>query len=281
MARLEHKTRAATLAFEQRATPEPARSAWLAAGPILSLLLVTLACLYLDGRASAGMSGPASPTLLSIIGAANAYWSMALGAGTALLISIALSLSSQTLTFPGALRASWHGMQRILGALVILYLAWGLGEALETIGTAHALTNLLTNSVTAWSLPALTFLVAAVVSSATGSSFSTMAILIPLVVPLAVTLAAGTAGPPVLATVGLSSPAPVLATISHRFQTRRYCPLPPAESRSSPMCGRSCRMHLPLERFRCVWVICRPVLAFRPLFCSLWEWAWGSRWYGV
>ena len=202
MARLEQETRAALPAFEQRDTPEPAQSAWLAAGPILSLLLATLVCLYLDGRASAEASGPANPTLLSIMGAANAYRSMALGAGTALVVSIGLSLSSQTLTLPGALRASWHGMQRILGALVILYLAWGLGAALETIGTAHALTNLLTNSVTAWSLPTLTFLVAAVVSFATGSSFSTMAILIPLVVPLAVTLAARTAGPPVLATVG-------------------------------------------------------------------------------
>ena len=202
MARLEQETRAALPAFEQRDTPEPAQSAWLAAGPILSLLLATLVCLYVDGRASAGASGPANPTLLSIMGAANAYRSMALGAGTALVVAIGLSLSSHTLTLPGALRASWHGMQRILGALVILYLAWGLGAALETIGTAHALTNLLTNSVTAWSLPTLTFLVAAVVSFATGSSFSTMAILIPLVVPLAVTLAAGTAGPPVLATVG-------------------------------------------------------------------------------
>ena len=202
MARLEHKTRAASLAFEQRATPEPAQSAWLAAGPILSLLLATLACLYWDGRASAGASGPAHPTLLSIMGAADAYRSMALGAGTALVVAIGLSLSSQTLTLPGALRASWHGMRRILGALVILYLAWGLGAALETIGTAHALANLLTDNVAAWSLPTLTFLVAAAVSFATGSSFSTMAILIPLVVPLAVSLAAGTAGPPVLSTVG-------------------------------------------------------------------------------
>ena len=202
MARLEHKTRAASLAFEQRATPEPAQSAWLAAGPILSLLLATLACLYWDGRASAGASGPAHPTLLSIMGAADSYRSMALGAGTALVVAIGLSLSSQTLTLPGALRASWHGMRRILGALVILYLAWGLGAALETIGTAHALANLLTDNVAAWSLPTLTFLVAAAVSFATGSSFSTMAILIPLVVPLAVSLAAGTAGPPVLSTVG-------------------------------------------------------------------------------
>ena len=202
MARLEHKTRAAPPAFEQRATPEPAQSAWLAAGPILSLLLATLVCLYWDGRASAGASGPAQPTLLSIMGAADAYRSMALGAGTALVVAIGLSLSSQTLTLPGALRASWHGMRRILGALVILYLAWGLGAALETIGTAHALANLLTDHVTAWSLPTLTFLVAAAVSFATGSSFSTMAILIPLVIPLAVGLAAGTAGPPVLSTVG-------------------------------------------------------------------------------
>ena len=202
MARLEHKTRATQPAVEQPVPPDPAQSAWLAAGPILSLLLATLVCLYVDGRTSAGESGPANLTLLSIMGAANAYRSMTVGAGAALVVAIMLSVSSHTFTLPGTLRASWQGMRRILGALVILYLAWGLGAALEAIGTAHALTDLLTNSVTAWSLPALTFLVAAAISFATGSSFSTMAILIPLIVPLAVSLAGGTAGPPVLATVG-------------------------------------------------------------------------------
>ena len=202
MARLEHKTRAATLAIGKSERPEPAQSLWLAAGPILSLLLATVSFLYLDGRASAGASGPAHPTLLSIMGAADPYRSMVLGAGTAFIVSIVLSLYSRTLMLPGVLLASWRGMRRILGALVILYLAWGLGTALETIGTAHALTDLLTGSVSAWSLPALTFLVAAAISFATGSSFSTMAILIPLVVPLAVSLAGGTAGSPVLATVG-------------------------------------------------------------------------------
>ena len=202
MARLEQKTRAATLAVEQSDRLEPARSAWLAAGPILSLLLATVAFLYVDGRTGIGASGPANPTLFSIIGAADAYRSMVLGAGAAFIVSIVLSLSSRALTLPGVLRASWRGMRRIFGALVILYLAWGLGTALETIGTAHALTNLLTDSVSAWSLPTLTFLVAAAISFATGSSFSTMAILIPLVVPLAVSLAGGTADSPVLATVG-------------------------------------------------------------------------------
>ena len=202
MARLEHKARVATFAIEKSERPEPAQSVWLAAGPILALLLATLVCLYWDGRVSAGASGLANPTLLSIMGSANAYRSMALGAGTAFMVSIVLSLYSRTLMLSGVLLASWRGMRRILGALVILYLAWGLGTALETIGTARALADLLTGSVSAWSLPALTFLVAAAISFATGSSFSTMAILIPLVVPLAVSLAGGTAGSPVLATVG-------------------------------------------------------------------------------
>ena len=109
MARLERKTQvAATLTVEQNNTPEPAQSAWLAAGPILSLLLATLICLYVDGRASAGANGPANPTILSIMGAANAYRSMVLGAGVAFVVAVVLSLSSHTLTLPGTLRASWQ-----------------------------------------------------------------------------------------------------------------------------------------------------------------------------
>ena len=62
---------------------------------------------------------------------------------------------------------------------------------------------------------------------------------------------------------GRSSPALALATISHRFQTRRYCP----RSR--------------LGHSRCVWAICQPGLAFHPLLYSLWELAWVPRWSGA
>ena len=206
MARVERSTRAEAdaghvLEESDRSHPPP-QSAWLAAGPILSLLLATVAYLYFDGRANAAHNNPLDLSLLSIMGAANLYQSMAFGACVAFSLAIILSLSSHTLTFFGSIRASWQGIRRILSALVILYLAWGLGDALETIGTAQALADVLTDSIAAWSLPTLTFLVAATVAFATGSSFSTMAILIPLVVPLAVTLAGGTTGHPVLATVG-------------------------------------------------------------------------------
>ena len=65
MARLEHETRAATLAIEKSERPEPAQSAWLAAGPILSLLLATVAFLYLDGPSQCGSewSGPSHAPL--------------------------------------------------------------------------------------------------------------------------------------------------------------------------------------------------------------------------
>ena len=205
MARMEELTRTATLKSDKSEEVEPISSprlAWLAAGPILSLLITTLIYLFVDGRVNALTANPSDLSLLSIMGAANPYQAMAFGASVAFGIALLSSLASHTLTFLQAVRASWQGMQHILGALVILYLAWGLGTALETIGTAHALATLLTGNIAAWSLPTLTFLVAAAVAFATGSSFSTMAILIPLVVPLAVALAGGSVEHPVLATVG-------------------------------------------------------------------------------
>jgi Na+/H+ antiporter NhaC len=73
-------------------------------------------------------------------------------------------------------------------AIVILYLAWMIGAACESLGTATYLSVLLGDQLLAPALPSLLFLLGAAVAFSTGSSWSTMSILLPLVVGLAYTL---------------------------------------------------------------------------------------------
>jgi Na+/H+ antiporter NhaC len=71
---------------------------------------------------------------------------------------------------------------------VILVLAWSLGAVTEEVGTASYLAQLLTGRVALQLIPVIVFATAAAMAFATGTSWGTMAILLPLVIPLTVSL---------------------------------------------------------------------------------------------
>jgi Na+/H+ antiporter NhaC len=73
--------------------------------------------------------------------------------------------------------------------MAILLFAWALGDVCADLGTARFLVATLGSSFDPGWLPTVVFLVSAVVSFATGTSWGTMGILFPLAVPLAHELA--------------------------------------------------------------------------------------------
>ncbi|GAA5481127.1 Na+/H+ antiporter NhaC family protein [Haloferula sargassicola] len=77
------------------------------------------------------------------------------------------------------------GAAGLLPALVILVLAWSLGSVFEAMGAAEALQAVLGKHVAANWLPLAVFGTAALTAFATGSSWGTMALLMPLALGLA------------------------------------------------------------------------------------------------
>ncbi len=77
-------------------------------------------------------------------------------------------------------------MKSMMPAMVILILAWGIGDVCSDLDTADYLVAQLSDSLNPGWLPALTFFLAAVTAFSTGTSWATMSILIPLAVPTAV-----------------------------------------------------------------------------------------------
>ncbi len=76
----------------------------------------------------------------------------------------------------------------MLFAMIILTLAWSIGAITTELHTADYLVQILKGSILPQWLPVLTFLIAALVSFATGTSWGTMGILMPIVIPLAFAL---------------------------------------------------------------------------------------------
>lgn len=105
------------------------------------------------------------------------------------ILAILLPVATGVLPVEPCLSAWMEGAKGLLPALVILVLAWSLGAVCKDLGTAQVLAGLLEGVLQPGLLPALTFLAAAGISFATGTSWGTMSILMPLSIQLAVKLA--------------------------------------------------------------------------------------------
>ncbi len=158
---------------------------WLNAGiPVFSVILVVLIGLYTSGRAAAG----ADADFLGIIGAADPFATLLWGSLAGCLVAILLTVGQRILTLRDTLEAWVAGMKAMVIAIVILVLAWSLGAVTQQLGTAAFLAQLLEGQVALPLMPALVFVVSAAMAFATGTSWATMAIMLPLVIPLVVSL---------------------------------------------------------------------------------------------
>lgn len=94
-------------------------------------------------------------------------------------------LADRALTLREVGRASMISMRAISAAVVILFLAWTISAACQDVGTATYLVAIFQEALHPLAFSLIVFLLSCLVAFSTGSSFSTMAILLPNVVPLA------------------------------------------------------------------------------------------------
>ncbi len=101
-----------------------------------------------------------------------------------LLSALLLVFTRRLLTLVEAVRAVAAGGRTMLVAVAILFLAWAMAEVCGDLGTRDYMASL-APGIPPYALPAGLFILACCVSFATGSSWSTMAILLPIVISLA------------------------------------------------------------------------------------------------
>lgn len=145
--------------------------------PIAVMLIATIVTLF-----ATGYDSMSSFSIAQTLGNANSYLALLVGSSIGLLFAIALTLLSHS--FKAVIRFAWIGAKQIGEPLLILVLAWVLGNVIGELKTAHYLVGLAGNVLQVSYLPALIFCLAAAISFATGSSFGTMSILYPIALPL-------------------------------------------------------------------------------------------------
>lgn len=166
---------------------EPAHPG-LAGVPILSVILTTAFGLYFGGRHTAMEAGILSPTLREILNNADSFAVLTWAALTGAVLAVLLSFFSGRLKLREALEGYMAGARAMVIAVTILILAWSLSAVCEQLDTAGFLVTISHQILSARLLPMVVFILAAAVSFATGTSWGTMAILMPLVYPLGLEL---------------------------------------------------------------------------------------------
>jgi len=125
---------------------------------------------------------------MDIFGAADPFATLLWGSLAGCLMAIGLSVSQKLLSIEESINAIVGGMRAMMIAIIILTLAWSLGDVTEVIGTAQFLSLLLSDRVAVQLIPVIVFVTSAAMAFATGTSWGTMAILLPVVIPLTVAL---------------------------------------------------------------------------------------------
>jgi len=172
--------------------PQRAFNAYI---PVLVMVLGMLVGLYVTGKQ--GSADMANPTLKDIIGNANSYTALMWSSLASMMAAALLSIGQRIMDLEEVVNAWFHGVRAMLMAMIILILAWSLGEVTDILKTADFLVSILGDALPTFILPALVFVLAAATAFATGSSWGAMGILFPLAMPLtwAVMVAHGQAGP--------------------------------------------------------------------------------------
>jgi len=89
------------------------------------------------------------------------------------------------------------GAARIIPILAIIIMAWSLGDICSQLGTGQYLSSVIHEGFPIYLFPAIIFILGAVTSFATGSSWGTFGILMPIALPIAFEM-----GAPLLVTIG-------------------------------------------------------------------------------
>ncbi len=80
------------------------------------------------------------------------------------------------------------GMQRMTYVAVTLILAWALGTIISEMGTAMFIVEIIDGNIPVFIIPALLFIVGLIMSLASGTSWGTFAIMLPIAIPMAFAL---------------------------------------------------------------------------------------------
>ena len=121
----------------------------------------------------------------TLIGASDSYSALLWSSLAALFTAMMMTIAQKILSLKDTVETAVTGFKTMVPALLILILAWSLAMVTDEMHTADFLTEVMEGNIAYWLIPALTFVLSGFVAFSTGSSWSTMALVYPIILPAA------------------------------------------------------------------------------------------------
>jgi Na+/H+ antiporter NhaC len=158
---------------------------------MLALVATALAGFVIDGGGAPRLAEAPSRALsfgfwsATLATSENNVAVLSVAAAAGATLAMALPILRSTLSASEAVRAFARGIRSGAYAVGILLLAWALAAVCKDLGTGQVVVRLLGDTLSPAAIPVATFCAAAGIAFSTGTSWGTMAMLIPVAVPLA------------------------------------------------------------------------------------------------
>ncbi len=175
------------LETDKQAQEEKSPSSWLAIVPIGIIVFGTLAGLIYTGYSAEVWNSNLSfwMKISETLGRSDSFISLMWASLFSLIVAIFMSVGKKIFSLSKAMEYSMDGFKSMLQAIIILTLAWSLALLTQQMHTADFFTSVFKFfSIPVFWVPAITFLISALISFSTGSSWGTMAILYPIMLPV-------------------------------------------------------------------------------------------------
>ena len=158
-----------------------------AKGTVLDLVLpvtVLIVACVIGMIWTGGFFGKDGGNFVEAFSNSDASIGLAVGSFFALVITIAIYLVRKVLTFVELMDCIPEGFKAMVPAILVLSLAWTLKSMTDSLGAKDYVAGIIQNNAQgfAFALPAIIFLIAVGLAFATGTSWGTFGILIPIVV---------------------------------------------------------------------------------------------------
>ena len=167
--------------------------------PLVVFLLVVVVGLWYNG-------GGMEKSIKDAFGDADASVVLTWGAFISSIVIIVKGVINKKFTLKEAVDSWIAGVKTMLVACIVLCLAFALKAVIDEMGLSTWIIDSLRNILSGHLVPALTFVVAAFIATATGTSWGTCAILMPIAIPISVGFAEISGGSElgiiVIATIG-------------------------------------------------------------------------------
>jgi tetracycline resistance efflux pump len=149
--------------------------------PILGLIVFTILAMLYTG----GFFGPDGGSVMDAFLNTAVSVSLVYGAILTIFFTAILYLPRKLIKPSEFIPALLQGMQSMVTAILILILAWAIGGVIGELGTGEFLASKFSQSLPYYLLPGLAFALSGLMAFATGTSWGTFGIMLPIAAPMA------------------------------------------------------------------------------------------------